>query len=122
MVIVPDEKHLEVEAYVLNKDIGFVAEDQPATIKVDAFPFTRYGTIDGEILNVSDDAVENKKLGWTFLSRVSMAQSDIAVEGTQVNLSPGMSVTVEVKTGKRRIIEFFLSPLLRYKQESIKER
>lgn len=121
MVIVPDEKHLVVEAYVLNKDIGFVAENQAAEIKVDAFPFTRYGTIDGAILNVSDDAVENKKLGWAFLSRVSMAQSDIAVEGKQVNLSPGMSVTVEVKTGKRRIIEFFLSPLLRYSQESIKE-
>ncbi|MGI9303854.1 MAG: HlyD family type I secretion periplasmic adaptor subunit, partial [Gammaproteobacteria bacterium] len=122
MVIVPSENRLEVEAYIQNKDIGFIEEAQAAEVKVDAFPFTKYGTIDAEIVNVSNDAVENENLGWVFLSRVAMNDSTILVGNRQVNLTPGMSVSVEVKTGKRRIIEFFLSPLLRYKQESIKER
>jgi len=95
---------------------------QQTEVKVDAFPFTKYGVIDGEILNVSNDAVENEALGWVFASRVLMKQSDIQVEDKRVKLTPRMSVSVEVKTGKRRLIEFFLSPLLRYQQESIKER
>lgn len=122
MVIVPKDQQLEAEVYIQNKDIGFVEEKQIAEIKVDAFPFTKYGTIDGEILNISNDAVENENLGWVFLSRVSLEANKIKVREKLVNLTPGMSVTVEVKTGKRRLIEFFLSPLLRYKQESIKER
>ena len=122
MVIVPDQQQLEAEVFIENKDIGFVEEQHIAEIKVDAFPFTKYGTIDGEILNVSNDAVENEQMGWVFLSRVSLEKSKMQVGEKLVNLTPGMSVTVEVKTGKRRLIEFFLSPLLRYRQESAKER
>lgn len=122
MVIVPNEQVLEVEAFIENKDIGFVAEGQSAEVKVDAFPFTKYGTIDGEITNVSNDAVENEQLGWAFTSRVAMNAHNIAVGEKLVNLTPGMSVTVEVKTGKRRVIEFLISPLLRYKEESARER
>ena len=122
MMLVPIESQLEAEVFIENKDIGFVEANQEAEIKVDAFPFTKYGTIYGEILNVSTDAVENEQKGWVFPSKVSLAETAIKVRDKYVNLTPGMSVTVEVKTGKRRVIEFFLSPLLRYRQESIKER
>jgi hemolysin D len=122
MVIVPNDQDLMVEAMVLNKDIGFVRENQQATIKLDAFPYTRYGFIDGLIVTLSDDAVPIENLGLAYTASVSLATTVIGVDGRDVKLSPGMAVTVEVKTGKRRVIEYLLSPLLRYKSESARER
>ena len=122
MKIVPESQALEVEAWILNKDIGFVEEGQAAEVKIETFPFTRYGTIDGEVINVSSDAVTDEEKGLVYAGRVLMKQSVIQVDQKTVNLTPGMAVTVEVKTGKRRLIEFILSPLLRYKQESLGER
>jgi hemolysin D len=122
MLIVPDEEMLEVEALLENKDIGFVEAGQVAEVKIDAFPFTKYGTIDGRLTNISNDAVMDEVKGLVFKTQVSLAKSVMQINKRQVKLTPGMSVTVEVKTGKRRAIEFFLAPLLRYKQESIRER
>ncbi|MCI0400835.1 MAG: HlyD family type I secretion periplasmic adaptor subunit [Gammaproteobacteria bacterium] len=122
MLIVPDDEHLEAEAWIQNKDIGFVHEGQEAEVKIEAFPFTKYGTIDGEIVNLTNDAVPDEKLGLVYAANVGLEKSTIQVEDKLVNLSPGMAVTVEVKTGKRRLIEYLMSPLLRYKDESVKER
>ena len=122
MVIVPEGDALEVEALLENKDIGFVEPGQQAEIKVDAFPFTRYGTIDGKVENLSRDAVADERKGLVYKMRVQMSQSSIRVNERQVALSPGMTVTVESKTGTRRLIEFFLSPLLRYRDEGLRER
>jgi len=122
MKIVPESESLEVEAWVLNKDIGFVEDGQPAEVKIETFPFTRYGTIDAEMLDVSNDAVTDEHKGLVYAARVLMKDSVIRVGEKLVNLTPGMAVTVEMKTGKRRLIEFILSPLLRYKSESLGER
>ena len=122
MKIVPQDQSLEVEAWILNKDIGFIEAGQTAEIKIETFPFTKYGTIDAEIINVSDDAVSDEKRGLVYAGRVRMAKSTIQVGNKTVNLTPGMAVTVEVKTGKRRLIEYVLSPLLKYKNESLGER
>lgn len=122
MLIVPDEEALEVEALLENKDIGFVEEGQRAEVKIDAFPFTKYGTIDGTLSDISNDAVMDEVKGLVFKTQVSLARSVMQIDKRLVKLTPGMSVTVEVKTGTRRVIEFFLAPLLRYKQESIRER
>jgi len=122
MIIVPKEQKLMVEAFVQNKDIGFVTEGQVGEIKVDAFPFTKYGTIDGKIISLSSDAIADEKKGLIYVARISMDRKFIRVDNKKVQLSPGMSVAVEMKTGKRRLIEYFLSPLLRYRSESIKER
>ena len=122
MKIVPRDQSLEVEAWVLNKDIGFIEAGQTAEIKIETFPFTKYGTIDAEIIHVSDDAVSDEKRGLVYAGRVRMAKSTIQVGNKTVNLTPGMAVTVEVKTGKRRLIEYVLSPLLKYKNESLGER
>lgn len=121
MVIVPDG-NIEVEAKVLNKDIGFVHEGQTAEIKLEAFPFTRYGSIPGKIVDLSNDAVQDENLGPVYTARVSMDRNFMNVDGKQVTLTPGMTATVDIRTGQRRIIEFILSPLLRYQQESLKER
>lgn len=122
MTIVPEEENPEIEAWILNKDIGFVRKGQQAEIKIEAFPFTRYGVVDAIIEDISPDAIQDETLGLVYRARVRMNQNWISVDNTQVKLNPGMAVTVEVKTGKRRIIEYLLSPLLRYKQESLRER
>ena len=84
--------------------------------------FTKYHTIDGEVLNLSKDAVPLEDVGYVYAARVSMAKSDMYVGNKLVNLTPGMNVSVEVKTGKRRVIEFFMSPLLRGINETARER
>lgn len=122
MLIVPRQSQLEVEAMVLNKDIGFVEEGQKVAIKIDTFNFTKYGMLEGEIINLSDDAIQDENLGLVYGIRVRLDEDKLQVENKWVRLSPGMSVTAEVKTGQRRLIEYFLSPLLRYRQESIRER
>ena len=122
MIIVPKESVLEVEALVLNKDIGFVHEGQLAEVKVDTFNFTKYGLVDGKISYLSDDAIQDENLGLVYKAVVQLDKTQMWVNGKAINLSAGMTTTVEVKTEKRRIIEYFLSPLLRYKQESIRER
>lgn len=122
MKIVPENATIEVEALVQNRDIGFISEGQPAEVKVDTFNFTKYGLIDAELVNISNDAVEDQQLGWVFKLRLKLKQDDIAVDHKRVKLSPGMAVTAEIKTGQRRLMEYFLSPLLRYRQESVRER
>ena len=122
MMVVPKDYPIEVEAYVENKDIGFVNPGQEAVVKIETFPFTRYGTIDARVSHVSHDAVNDEKRGLIFPARVNLARTTIQVEHKAVNLSPGMAVTVEVKTARRRVIEYFLSPLLQYKDESLRER
>lgn len=122
MKIVPEDFTVEVEALLQNKDIGFVHEEQVAEVKINTFNFTKYGLIDAKTTDISNDAIEDQKLGWVFKMRLKLKEDRIAVEDKWVRLSPGMAVTVEIKTGKRRLIEFFLSPLLRYRQESVRER
>lgn len=122
MVIVPKENVLEVEAMLPNKDIGFVNPGQDAEVKVETFPFTKYGTLHGKITQVSSDAIQDEKLGLIYSTRVKLAKDTIQVENKTVRLTPGMAVTVEVKTGTRRVIEYFLSPLMQATSESLRER
>ncbi len=122
MLIVPKGAKLEAEVNVENKDIGFVREGQVAEIKVHTFPFTRYGVIDAKVTGITRDAVEDEKQGLVYKMRLEMARSSLMVDGKEVGLSPGMAVSAEVKTGKRRLIEYFLSPLIQHVDESVKER
>jgi hemolysin D len=121
MEIVPDDT-LEVEASIDNKDIGFVNPGQEAVVKIETFPYTHYGYLDGKVAKVSNDATQDKKLGLVFPARIRLPTNRILVEHKWVTLSPGMAVTVEVKTGKRRVAEYFLSPLVEAGQESLRER
>src|SRR5580704_2931684 len=130
-VVVPLDANLEIEAMVSNRDIGFVSPGQEAEIKVDTFNFTRYGLLHGHVLSVSRDAVsgeknaensrdkestqstpdETKQTGPAYAARVALDRTQMQVEGRTAQLEAGMSVTVEIKTGSRRIISYLLSPL-----------
>jgi hemolysin D len=141
--VVSLDPNLEIEAMVLNRDIGFVVPGQSAAIKVDTFNFTRYGLLHGRVLSISRDAItrdrredragdqpagsesassEPKGQEFVYAARVSLDRNDMEIEGRSVQLSPGMAVTVEIKTGSRRIISYLLSPLMRYNQEVLRER
>ena len=142
-VLVPNDSHLEIEAMLSNRDIGFVHPGQKTEIKVDTFNFTRYGLLHGDVLSVSTDAItrdrpqggsndrtsgaaqsssEPKGQELEYAARISLDRTSMQVEDKLVKLGPGMAVTVEIKTGVRRIISYLLSPLARYKQESLRER
>ncbi|AIS12183.1 hemolysin secretion protein D [Pseudomonas chlororaphis subsp. aurantiaca] len=122
MVIVPAAQPVEVEAMLENKDVGFVRAGQPVTVKVETFTFTKYGTVDGEVLSVSNDAIEDEKRGLIYSSRIRLKSDHLLVNGQRVALSPGMSITAEVKTDQRRVIDYFLSPLQQHVDESLRER
>ena len=122
MVIVPNDAAIEIEALVLNRDIGFVNEGLPATVKVDAFPFTRYGTLAGELVTVSRDAASDEKLGLVYPSRIKLQRTSLRIDTRDIALTPGMAVTVELKTGRRRLIDYFVAPVQQAMDESIRER
>jgi hemolysin D len=139
MQVVPEGTPLEIEAYILNTDIGFVAVGQEATIKVDTFPYSRYGTIKGTVEKLANDAIpgiqgkqqqnnasqppslngalsittaaqSNQDLVFPVIIRPS--QTSMNIDGRMVPLSSGMTVTVEIKTERRRAIDYILSPLI----------
>jgi hemolysin D len=144
MAIVPADSKLEAEAMLPNKDIGFVTPGQSAGIKVDTFNFTKYGLLHGEVITVSQDAITREKpvdradpgklrgaladssepqgQELVYAARVSLDRTQMQIEDKVVSLAPGMAVTVEIKTGRRRVIEYLLSPLLRYGHEAARER
>lgn len=127
MLVVPDGQPLEVEAWLPNRDIGFIHEGDRAVVKVHTFPFTKYGTLSARVLRISDDAVADEQPGnarkpFHYRLLLQLEQSHLAVGERLVPLLPGMQVTAEVITGQRRIIEFFLSPLQQRVQEGLRER
>jgi hemolysin D len=128
---------------VSNKDIGFVHPGQEAQIKIDTFNFTRYGLLHGRVLSISPDAIvrdvpqdrnndkakgadaessEPKGQEFTYSARISLDRTQMQVDDAVANLSPGMAVTAEIKTGSRAVLSYLLSPLLRYKHDSMRER
>jgi len=119
--IVPAGTPLIIEGKVLNRDIGFIREGQNVEIKLDTFPFQKYGVIKGEIIQISPDAVEDKRLGFVYKIRVKPERETIFIDSKDVKVSSGMTAVVEVKLGKRKIIEFFL-PAIDYVKDSFKLR
>jgi len=147
MTIVPAEGPIEIEVMIQNQDIGFVEPGQPAVIKVESFPFTRFGTVDGRVMKVSRDAVDEREANalldptsavrsqgqasagnsaqgqnLVFPATISLNRWTINIDGKDIPLSPGMAVTVEIRTGERRVIDYVLSPLREVTSSSGHER
>lgn len=145
MRIVPDDSRLELRVYVLNTDIGFVKTGQEAVVKIQSFPFTRYGTITAKVTNVATDAIpepDAKELEGNPAAQISNAtfagaertqnlvfpvtlvpdRTVMSADGHNVPLTPGMAATVEIKTDSRRILEYVFSPIVEVTSEAFKER
>lgn len=122
MVLVPHGGELVLDAMVLNRDAGFVRRGQAVEVKLEAYPFTRYGVVEGEIEHIGGDAVQTEKEGLRFPARIRLRNSWITVDGKRMLLAPGLAATAEIKTGDRRIIEYLLSPLARRMSEAGRER
>ncbi|QWK81107.1 HlyD family efflux transporter periplasmic adaptor subunit [Ochrobactrum sp. BTU1] len=145
MRVVPKNNQIEIEAYLPNRDAGFVKAGQHAVIKIEAYPFTRFGVIEGTVTNVATDAIPEpdaqqlestaarepqsfvptgnvqRMQNLVFPITVIPDQTTIAVNGRPMPLTPGMAVTVEVKTGKRRILEYLFSPLVEITSQAMHE-
>lgn len=122
LVVVPDGATVSAEVTLENKDVGFVNVGQNAAIKLETFPFTRYGTVSGSVTRVTADAVNDEKKGAIFPVTLELQATTINVDGKPIRLSPGMNLTAEIKTGKRRVIEFLISPIQKASLESMRER
>ena len=136
MIIVPDGAEIEVEAHVLNKDVGFVREGQPVRVKLEAFPFTDYGLVPGVVESISRDAIDLSQTngpqrddkgrpvqpGLVYAARIRLLETSIRIRDRQQPLGPGLSVQAEIKTGERRIIQYLLSPIAQSLDEAGRER
>lgn len=124
MTIVPENTPLELEAQVLNRDIGHVRVGQRVINKVETFDFTRFGYIEGQVLWVGTDAIQDQKLGAVFPVRIGLAHTHTptAVNGLIGEVRAGMVVTADIRTDERRLLEYVVAPMLRYKQEALRER
>lgn len=142
LVVVPEDHELEIEAMVQNRDVGFVHPGQPVEVKIETFNFTRYGLLHGTVVSVSRDAVspdqrkrpddqaaadrdqrDSDQAGEpVYVARIRLDHANIQIDGKPEPLGPGMAVTAEIKTGRRRVVDYLLSPLRQYQQEALRER
>jgi hemolysin D len=122
IALVPADSPLVVSALVQNKDIGFVSQGMEAGIKVDTFNFQKYGVLAGKVVHVAKDSIEDNNLGLVYEVYVEPQKTSLLVEGAYTPITTGMSVTTEIKVGRRRILEFFIYPLIKYLDEGISVR
>ena len=132
MAVVPADGGLEIRAYVRNRDVGFVEAGQRAVVKIDAFPFTRYGTTEGVVQGVSLDAVGGSEPALPaaspdeftagYLARIALTRPFLDIDGAIVALRPGMHAAVDIRTGRRRMLEYVLAPLVAYGSNAFRER
>jgi HlyD family type I secretion membrane fusion protein len=122
MELIPDGSPLEVEAKVLNRDIGFIYLGQKVKVKLDSFKFTKYGYIEGVIINIEKASILDENLGEIYPVIIQLSEDKIKVDDKFVQLIPGMTCTTDIMIGKRRLIEYIISPMIRYKDEALREK
>lgn len=122
MTIIPNDVPIRFKAIVENKDIGFIHKGMDVAVKIDTFNYQRYGLIDGKVSQIAANAIMDERLGLIYEVFVVPQQNHLVVEGEKRYLVPGMSATSELKVGERRIIEFFIYPLIKYMDEGVSVR
>lgn len=120
--IVPENEKLIAEVWVSNQDIGFLRRNQLAAVKIDTFDFTRYGWIEGKLLNISSDAIDDKDLGLVYKAVIELSTNYLIIDGQTIKLESGMSVSAEVKTGQRTVLSYLLSPMMEALDDVGKQR
>lgn len=122
MVVVPLGGQLVAEVKILNKDAGFVRAGQHAAIKLEAFPFTRYGTVPARIESVSPDAIEDERMGFVYVARIALAADALTRDASMVPLAAGMAVTADIRTGRRSIGSYLIGPIDEARLQAARER
>ncbi len=122
LLIVPESVTFQAQVMIASKDRGFVHQGQSVDLKVDSYPYTRFGTIEGKVEHIGQDAVVLDNQGLFFPALVSVDKTGVSVEGKTLPVLAGMQVSASIKTGKRRVISYLLSPLEAYQSESLRER
>ena len=122
LTLIPKGVPLIIQATVLNQDIGFITKEMEAAIKIDTFDFQKYGLLHGTVKHIADDAIDDEKLGPVYEITIDPKETTLRVEGKELTINPGMSVTAELKVGKRRVIEFFIYPMIKYLDEGLSVR
>lgn len=117
--VVPADSPLIIKASVPDKDIGFVKKGMPVQVKIDTYDFQKYGMIEGIVKKVSKDSVEDEKQGLIYDVYITPVTKSLTVDGKEQPVAIGMGLSAEIKTGKRRIIEFFIYPIVKYWSEAI---
>ncbi|PNU19086.1 HlyD family type I secretion periplasmic adaptor subunit [Geothermobacter hydrogeniphilus] len=120
--LVPADSRPVIKSRILNRDVGYVHPGMEVAIKVDTFDFQKYGMLNGRLLQVARDSVDDDRLGLVYEAYVEPLETSLLVDGVPTSLTTGMSVTTEIKVGKRRIIEFFIYPLIKYWDEGTSVR
>ncbi len=121
MEIVPDDKLL-AKVTIDNRDVGFVHEGQPVVVKVAAFPYTRYGYLTGTVVELANDAAEDKRRGSVFVAYIQLSSNRLWIDSRWVQMTPGMAVSADITTGRRSVMSYFLGPLVQGARESLHER
>jgi hemolysin D len=122
MTLVPNDAPLIGKVDIHNKDIGFVKLGMPVSVKIDTFNFQKYGIIDGKVKYISSDSIEKENIGTVYNIDVQLEKTMLIVENEERKLKPGLSLSAEINIGKRRIIEFFIYPLVKYLDEGMSVR
>ncbi|MDH4378678.1 MAG: HlyD family type I secretion periplasmic adaptor subunit [Vampirovibrionales bacterium] len=122
LVLVPSHTLLQAEVLVENKDIGYVRKGLPVTLKLETYDFQKYGTLPGTVLTVSQDSTPDEKQGLLYKVWIKPEKTQLKVDGRWSSLTTGMSITAEIKVGKRRIIEFFIYPMIKSLSEGLSVR
>ncbi|WP_427160763.1 HlyD family efflux transporter periplasmic adaptor subunit [Aliinostoc sp. HNIBRCY26] len=120
--ILPEGEEILLEVKVLNRDIGFIQKGMKAKVKMSTFPFQEFGTIDGEVVQVSPNATVDKELGLVFPTRIKLQKHTLTVRGQEVAFTPGMAATGEIVTRKKSILTFILEPVTRRFSEAFSVR
>ncbi|MEW6313434.1 MAG: HlyD family type I secretion periplasmic adaptor subunit [Pseudomonadota bacterium] len=127
MTVVPKNDPIEAEVWVTHLDAGFVETGQPAKVKLAAYPFQKYGMVEGKVKQVSPDAAEGQGKDGTaqplgYRATVELPAPFLESEGQRYKLTPGMQVSAEINLGSRSVLEYLLSPIQRTVHEAGRER
>ncbi|KQS04193.1 secretion protein HylD [Sphingomonas sp. Leaf357] len=122
MTVVPADGRMVAEVKLLNRDAGFVSVGQKVDVKLEAFPFARYGSIPGKVLAISPDAIDDEKLGPVYVVRVALDRTRIDRGDRNVAITPGMSAVADIVTGDRSFLSYLTSPVDEAKGSALRER
>jgi adhesin transport system membrane fusion protein len=120
--IVPLDDTLLIEANIKPADIAFLHPGQKAMIKITAYDFSIYGGLEGSLEQISADTIENQKGESFYKVKLRTKNNSLTYRNEQLPIIPGMTASVDILTGKKSVLDYLLKPILKAKQNALRER